>query len=403
MPTRPRSRGPVTATVFLLIALVAAACSPNEPAPSQATTSPPSASPKPVGAIPSATTPPAKPSSQLDVVAAFRAGMASMQTIETTIDGTVTVGAETVPVTGSLLSRGGDSHQTFTISANGKTQTTETIAFGGTTYTRRGEVWFSTPRKTDPSAADMGAAFERAMAGLTDLGPTSINGRTLHRMTPPSGTTIPMASFSAAPGSSDGVMTVEFYAEADGTPAIIAIDATWTQTVGKTATPASMHLDMVLADGGTPPTIEPPSPIWVTKPSKHLAYTLAYPSDWDADLASKPSGTDYYYGLDGEAIAVTRTKKCRCTLNAVASELVRYQRQHIKAFKAIKTTTARVGGLRARRIESRGTYAGSRSWDLTYLVVRGRYMFVFDYSSDAPLTATDREAAEQIMQAVVFR
>jgi len=134
-----------------------------------------------------------------------------------------------------------------------------------------------------------------------------------------------------------------------------------------------------------------------------LAYTLAYPSDWDADLASKPSGTDYYYGLDGEAIAVTRTKKCRCTLNAVASELVRYQRQHIKAFKAIKTTTARVGGLRARRIESRGTYAGSRSWDLTYLVVRGRYMFVFDYSSDAPLSATDREAAEQIMQAVVFR
>ena len=109
MPTRPRSRGPVTATVFLLIALVAAACSPNEPAPSQATTSPPSASPKPVGAIPSATTPPTKPSSQLDVVAAFRAGMASMQTIETTIDGTVTVGATTVPVTGDRISRPGST------------------------------------------------------------------------------------------------------------------------------------------------------------------------------------------------------------------------------------------------------------------------------------------------------
>ena len=403
MPTRPRSRGPVTAICFLLIALVAAACSPNEPAPSPGTLSSPSAPAEPVGTTPSPTAPSAKPSSQLDVVAAFRAEMASMQALDTSIDGTVTVGATTVPVKGSLLSRGADSHQTFTISANGKTQTTETIALGGTTYTRRGEVWFATPTKSDPSASDMGAAFERSMAGLTDLGPTSINGRTLHRMAPPPGTTIPMSSFSAAPGSSDGVMTVEFYAEADGTPAIIAVDATWTQKVAKTDTPASMHLDMVLADGGTPPTIEPPSPIWVTKPSKRLAYTLAYPSDWDADLASKPSGTDYYYGLDGEAIAVTRTKKCQCTLNAVATELVRYQRQHTKAFKAIKNTTARVGGLRARRIESRGTYAGGRSWDLTYLVVRGKYMFVFDYSSDAPLTATDRKAAEQIMQAVVFR
>ena len=82
----------------------------------------------------------------------------------------------------------------------------------------------------------------------------------------------------------------------------------------------------------------------------------------------------------------------------MATELIRYERRQIKGFKAIDNTTTRVGGLRARRIESRGTYPGGRSWDLTYLVVRGKYLFVFDYSSDAPLTANDGAAAEQMMQ-----
>ena len=406
MSTRPPERGPLTAVLFV-IAMVVSACGGNDPSPTPVADLSADASPRSSAAPTASPTarPTAQPSPALDVVAAFREEMASAQQLDGTIAGTVTAGALTASVEGTLQSHGPDSHQTFTITAGGRTQTTETITIGSTTYTRRGEVWFATPKQADASTDDMNAAIVRSLAALTDLGPTTRDGRTLHRLAPPPGTTIPMSAFGpASQGSSNAVMTIEFYAEPDGTPAIIVLDGSWTQKAGATDQPASMHLDLSLADGATPLTIEPPSPVWVTKPSKRLAYTMSYPDDWDVELAKKTSGADYYWGLDGEGVAVTRSKKwCRCTLNALANDVVRYERQHSKGFKVVSNATTRVGGLRARRIESHGTYAGNRSWDLTYLVMRGKYVFILDYSSDGPLTVKDRAMAAQIMQAVVFR
>jgi hypothetical protein len=59
--------------------------------------------------------------------------------------------------------------------------------------------------------------------------------------------------------------------------------------------------------------------------------------------------------------------------------------------------------MRARVVESRGTYEGGRSWDLTYLVVRGNYLYLFDYSAPHPLKAADRAMAQQLVGSVAFR
>jgi len=213
-----------------------------------------------------------------------------------------------------------------------------------------------------------------------------------------------MSSFGTpSPGASGGAMTVEFYATDDGTPAIITLDATWTQRVGKADQPASMHLDLDLDQDSNAVTIAEPSPIWVTGTSKRLTYTISYPSEWDVELTRKTGTPDLYFGLDGQGFAVTRTKKCACTLNAMTTELIRYQRQHVKGFKVARNATTRVAGLRARVFESRGSYPGGRSWDLTYVVVRSKFVYVFDYSSDGPLTAADRATANQLVASIAFR
>jgi len=326
--------------------------------------------------------------------------MASARSFEATIEGSVTVGSTTVPVAGTLQVAGADSHQVMTMLPRGEPQTSETVKVDGTTYTRRGDAWFATPAGNAGGGVD--DAFVKAMTGLTDLGPVSRDGQPYRRLAPAPGTSLLLSSFGAAtPGSSDGPMTIEFYAKEDGTPAALAIDGTWTQKVGKVDQKATMHLDFDL-DLGQSVTISEPSPIWATGKSKRLGYAVAYPSEWDVELARKASEGDYYYGLNGEGVTVTRTAKCHCTLNATALEVIRYERQHIKGFRVIRNSTARVAGLRARVVESRGTYEGGRSWDLTYLVVRGKYLYVFDYSAPHPLKAADRAMAEQLVGSVTF-
>jgi hypothetical protein len=405
---RTPSPGRRTSLLFVIVSVVAAACgSPPAPsAPVASSLAAPSPSASAAAASPRPASPSAGPSTQpstrLDVVEAFRSKMASVRSFEATIDGMVTVGENMVPVGGTLQVSGSDSHQVLTMMPGGEPRTTETIKVDGTTYTRRGDAWFAAaPSSTGTGGID--DAFVKAMTGLTDVGTVSKDGQTFHRLTPPPGTTLLLSSFGAATaGSADGPMTIEFYAKDDGTPAGIGIDGTWTQKVDKVDQTASMHLDFAL-DTAKTMTIDKPSPIWVTGKSKRLGYAVAYPAEWDVELARKTSGGDYYYGLNGEGFAVTRTAKCKCTLNATAIEVIRYERQHVKGFKVVRNSTARVAGLRARVIESRGTYDGARSWDLTYLVVRGKYLYVFDYSAPHPLKAADRAIAQQLVGSVAFR
>ncbi|MFL5684869.1 MAG: hypothetical protein ACJ77D_02330 [Chloroflexota bacterium] len=406
---RTPSPGRRIGLLFVVVSLVLAACG-GGPAPSAAIPSPVSA-PSSGATASSAVAEPsasarssAQPSPRIDVVDAFRAKVVAIRTFDATIDGTVSIGATTLPAKGTIQTNGADSHQVITIMASGKPQTTETITLDGTSYARHGGVWFATPKASTSPPNSLGTALQPTIAGLTDLGSESRDGVALHRLAPPPGTTIPMSSFGASqPGASAGVMTVEFFVMDDGTPAIIALDATWTQKVGKANQPASMHLDLALDRDGDEVTITEPSPIWVTGKSKRLTYTLSYPSEWDVELTRKAETPDYYFGLDGQGFAVTRTRKCSCTLNVMTSELIRYQRQHVKGFKVVRNTTIRVAGLRARVFESHGTYPGGRSWDLTYLVTRGKYLYVLDYSSERPLTKLDRSTADQIVGSVTFR
>jgi hypothetical protein len=409
MLARLRSRIVVPA-LAVVIALSVAACggdSPVVPGSPSSGASPAasvarSAAPSKVGPLPSPTLQPTASPSSAGVAVAFLGSLARGLSAEARLDGSVTIGATTLPITGTSLLAGPDSHQTITVMAGGRAQATETITVDGQAYAKHGELWFAQP--SSGGAPDLGAVL-KTMSSLADLGLVTKDGRTLHRLAPPPGTTIPMASLGAAPaGASDATVTLEFFAEPDGTPAIISIDASWTQKVGNADQPAAMHLDMILSRVGQTITVAAPATVWVTTPSKRLSYTMARPSDWDADLARTVKGTDFLVGPDGQGLGVTRTAMgCRCTLNQMTGGLIRYERSHIKSFKLVSNSAARVGGLRARRLESRGTYATGRSWDLTFLVVRGTYVYVFDYGSPTPLTPQDRTLATQLISTVVFR
>ena len=214
MARQPRSPGSRTGLLLTVVTLIAAACGGNGPSPSAVTVTSASATPAPSASAPAApaspsTRPSAQPSTAVDVAAAFRAKMAATQAFDATIDGTVTVGETSLPAKGTLRVSGGDSHQVMTI-ASPKPQTTETITIDGTTYTRRGDVWFGAPASSSTAFSD---AFGAALARLTDLGPVSVDGRTLHHLAPPPGTTIPMTSFGASPGPAGSTMTVGFFAE----------------------------------------------------------------------------------------------------------------------------------------------------------------------------------------------
>jgi DcrB len=410
MRTRPRSRFVEVPVLVVVMALVVAACGGDGAAAQRiaASTGDPGASsaqPSAAGSMadPSPTTAPSAPpaSSQppVDVAAAFLASLSRGLSAQADLEGSVRIGALTMPVSGRSQISGPDSHQTVTIVNAGRPTVIETISVGGHSYAKRAELWYEQPAT---GKADL-SAFFTAMASLTDMGAVTKDGRRLHRLAPPPGTTIPPSALGAIPaGATGATLAVEFYAEDDGTPAIITIDASWTQKVGKADQPASMHLDMILSSVGRPIAVEAPSPVWVAMSSKRLGYRMSRPSDWDVELARKSSGNDYLFGPGGDTVATARTS-CRCTLNAVTTDLIRYERNHTKGFKVVSNNTARVGGLRARRIESRGTYPNGRSWNLTWIVVRGRSVFFFNYNSDAPLTPQDRSVAAAMIGTVVFK
>jgi hypothetical protein len=408
MFARPRPPVVGVSVLAVAIALIVAACggdntvkpivrpssgvsSAASVAPSAATSAvepPPTSTPQPT------TTP------SVDVAKAFVASLSRGLSAEARLDGSVTVGAISLPVSGTSLLAGRDSHQTMTITTGARAQVTETITVDGQSYTKQGKLWFAKPAK---GGGDLGAVLN-ALSSLVDTGTETKDGRNLHRLAPPPGTAIPMSALGAASaGATDGNVALEFYAEDDGTPAIISLDASWTQKVGKVDQPASMHLDMFLSRVGQTITIAPPETVWVTTASRRLGYRVARPSDWDVEFAKKATANDWFYGPDGDVVAVYREANCRCKLNAISAEFIRYERTHVKSFKVVSNSAAKVGGLRARVIESRGTYPNGRSWDLTYLVVWGRAAYVLDYSSDAPLTAQDRATAADMIGSVVFR
>jgi hypothetical protein len=345
---RARRRPPATLmaapwVAALLIGLLVSACS------SGATAAPsPSPSPSPVSSptAPSSPSPTPAPSA-IDVAAAFIKALANPGlSAKLEVTGTLTLGKLEFPVTGAMSVQGHDSQSSMTIGVPGAPQVAESVRVGGESYARAAPgPWL---RKGTESSD---ASLSDALAGLlnaSDAGVVTKNGRQLHHIVPAAGFSIPPSALGMTnPAIRNPTVTIDFYADDNGQPAIMAIAAGWTQAVGAQTLPVTMLLDMAFQDFGTVITIEAPSDVWTTFTSKRFGYSVAHPSDWTVDEAE----SDDEYGPAGQRVVFVAPQDVGAiTLGTFRDGLVASYKTQLGVAKPESDTETKIGGQEARLI-----------------------------------------------------
>lgn len=303
-PRSTRSRHRSALVVVALVAAVAVAgCDPNtKPTPSPtavptlAPTAPPTASPSPV-----------------DVTADFIRIIASPDFSATaTVTGTVSVGTDGADLTGSAVFAGPDSSVALTIKSGATTQKIESVAIGLKHWDRKTPgPWLAAP-DADPSKGSLSGTLA-TIASVKDLGVVQKDGRPLHHLQPNGGGEISPAIIGFdVEGATAPAVTMDFFATDDGTPAIMALDATWTQTEGAVALPIELDFSFALSNVGTRQTVSPPNDVWIVNTSKPFGYSMAHPADWTVE-ASK---TEDAYAIDGQPYVYVAPQKLAKAISA---------------------------------------------------------------------------------------
>lgn len=405
MTTRGPSRRLATTYLALTLAVVLAGCGSSTP-PTSASASPATvASATPVDRSPSPTatsTPAPSPTPKPDVAKPFLAILTSRTFAATAkIAGEFRLGSATFPVTGTYDVRGSDNRQSMTIAIPKATQTTESLTAAGVTYTKRGGLWFVKPAAAagSSSGADLASSL-RSLLDLVDTGTVTKGGRTLHHLEPRGSTSIPLSAFGASDPTGDGVVTLDFYAEEDGTPVVMTIAATWTQPTGKTTERASMTIDYTFSNVGGQVVIDAPQQVWTTFKSKRFGYTMSHPVDWEAEQSPAKRQPDTFYSAEATGVVALRAPSGGFSLNALTSAYVREVKGSFKKVSMSSNKATTIDGVKARRIEFAGTYKGTPTWHVEIVVVRGKNFYVFDYSSLAKLTTTDRAIFDAFVSTV---
>ena len=221
--------------------------------------------------------------------------------IDATISGSLSVAGATATLGGDYeATNSGDAHVRLTATTAGGMQVvTSLLNSGGKSYAASGDG----PWVTQPEPVGTGATGENidtvvsAVTSVTDEGVVSRNGQPLHHLSPPVGTVVDPAEFGfTGPSFRQTKTSLDFYAQSDGTPAVIVIDASWKQKTGTGSIPASVEIDLNLVNFGQPVTIASPTDAWTYYTSKPFQLTAGYPSDWSTghdsggDTITSPSG-----------------------------------------------------------------------------------------------------------------
>ena len=161
---------------------------------------------------------------------------------------------------------------------------------------------------------------------------------------------------------------------------------------GSTPPPAASPGPTASPPPPTPPAADPDP--WTSRSSKRFAYRMSYPADW-AFKAGNRRFADAYYGFDGTALFASRAKNNGLTLKRLSSALTRYLPDiaGVKRFKIDHNRPARLGPLKARRIEFNYRYKGKRYWAVGYLAVKGGSYYWVDLETTTKTDAEDRALA----------
>ena len=265
--------------VALTVALVAAGCLAGAtPSPSPTPVPTPTASPR--------LTPTPTP---VDVAKQFLATLSQKDfASRLSVSGSLTVGTLTFPVGGQGALAGSDSDSTLTIVLPAGEQTMQTISVGNEKFERRnGGPWLRQPQPTGGGGETLGSVL-RAIETVEDVGIVSRDGRELHRLKPAATAVIEPAAFGLTdPAMKDASVTIEFFAEEDGTPAAMVVAAEWTLVSGDQQVEAAMSLDFRFEYIGPAVKIERPTDIWQTYTSERFGYTVAHPEAWEVDVTGE--------------------------------------------------------------------------------------------------------------------
>ncbi|HEX5590178.1 MAG TPA: hypothetical protein VFX65_07815 [Candidatus Limnocylindrales bacterium] len=266
MPAFTASRRIRALPAALAAALLVAACG-------GAASVAPSATPTPT------TAPTATP---FDVGAAFLAIISDEDfSARMDVDGTMEMGV-TATITGTITGSGDDSRTLMTIAVGPTTIETESISTGGRSYSRSGDgPWLEDEPETGDDEDNLGA-WLRGLEEIEDLGEVTKNGRTLHHLSAGDEPLPPGALGIDASTYKDPVVTMEFYAEADGTPAVFAVEGSWVQSIGGQDISVEFVMDLTLSNVGSPITIDAPQNVWQRYTSP-LGYTMAHPEDFTVE------------------------------------------------------------------------------------------------------------------------
>jgi hypothetical protein len=362
----------------------------------------PTATPLPTGAATAsqAATEAPSPTPVPDVSAAFRTQFAAISSGVMELSGQATVGPVQLTVTGTTTFNGLDSSDVSTTTVSGVATIVNHVQTGGKRYVKKG----NGPWLVDTSPAPSGSLSKelaRVAALVTDAGLDTHGGLPAHRLVPPAGTvfdpsTLGLGSSAAA----DATVTVIFFAEDDGTPVAVNLDATWSQAAGGATVAVHMVLDIALSQLGVTHVIRVPDHVWTSFKSKRFGFRIAYPDDFDY---SKGKTVDFFTGPFGQYVGGSRQSTRGFSLNSIVSQVSPAIKRDFHA-KSVKNEAFTLAGAKARLLTFSGGVNSAKVKVVLYDVwcVKGSYVYELFWVSAVGNEANDLAAFKQILATFAF-
>jgi hypothetical protein len=380
-----RTRGAVPQLAALLVAsLLVAACGG-------------AVTPTPAPAVEPTPAPTATPAA-VDVAEVFVTTLLAAQTGRLPVSGTVTFGTTEATLSGGLQIAGQDSSTTLTIDVSGARQTQDSVRIGTQRWTREDPgPWVLDPDPADPEQGL--AAFLSTLTALEDQGVATKDGRELHRLLPPAGTAVTPEALGLDPSIENADVSLEFWAEPDGTPAIWSVGVGWTQAAPDGSTPIEFVMDVDLAGLGEPVALEPPADAWTRFVSSRLGYSIAHPADW---RVVEDDGQDVLARGEEAFIYVAPQSAPGQTLDRFTEELVAYYERELGAvFDTNEAST--LGGKPARFVTGHFESDQGRLFLADTIAMRGDTGWEVYLLNQAGTEETDLEALALFLGTFEFR
>jgi hypothetical protein len=334
----------------------------------------------------------------MDVEAAFLQKLwLSTSSGRATITGETSLDSFTGTIEGSIEFSSEDLHSTFTLKrARSTVYTLEEIRVAGKYYRKTG----AGPWQEVAAPAQEPKTWISFLSSVTSVEQTGVEvrgGRRLYRLVPTGGDFDATAFYSPNADIQSAKVDVSFLAERNGTLAVMFVREAWTTSQGPRN--GWRATEFSFSGLGRVVPISRPADVWTLHSSKRFVYSMGYPRDWEI---SEETDTDVYLSATGQLIIVGREQLSgNESLNRATSELaVDLRREYRVPVEKNQATT--VAGTRARLLAFHPSIDGRKRYAVTVVTISNRYVYAFQWLSDAGAEAADLSLMEQFVSTITF-